>query len=216
MSTGPSRDIKRKLSPQRTINGLQIANVVQHLVKDGLKQVNESNEAGPSALQIENVPFRPGKEVTSFKANDRDRPSNARLNLTCPTRKPQLRVRRVQPEAGHHMLLELTSLRKKKHLAHHCYLTLREKACTKERKEVMGNRELLVSFSSQPGLKQRWAIKLEGILVERPEVVFAEIRVHTTRAMGWFNKKLKLAWKLTFPLMERSVEKGSLMCLDSV
>lgn len=86
MSTGPSRDIKRKLSPQRTINGLQVANVVQHLVKDGLKQVNESNEAGPSALQIENVPFRPGKEVTSFKANDRDRPSNARLkpNMSNP------------------------------------------------------------------------------------------------------------------------------------
>ena len=41
-------------------------------MKEGPKQVNESNEASLSALHFEKVYFRPGNMVNSFKPNDRD------------------------------------------------------------------------------------------------------------------------------------------------
>ena len=36
----------------------------------------------------------------------------------------------------------------------------------------------------------RWAINLEGMVVEIPEVVIAEIQANPTHVMGWFNDKL--------------------------
>lgn len=52
----------------------------------------------------------------------------------------------------------------------------------KERKEVMesNNRELPLNFSSQLGQNQRWAINLEGVVVEILEVVLVEIRAYPT------------------------------------
>lgn len=86
----------------------------------------------------------------------------------------------------------------------------------KERKEVMesNNRELPLNFSSQLGQNQRWAINLEGVVVEIPEVVLVEIRAYPTRTIGWFNKKLQLAWKFIFSLTERSAKEGRLSLLD--
>ena len=77
LSTRPSRDIKRKLSSQRAINGLQGVKAVQCLVKEGLKLVNEVSEASPSVLHVEKAHSRPGKEINSFKPNDIGRPADA-------------------------------------------------------------------------------------------------------------------------------------------
>lgn len=74
--------------------------------------------------------------------------------------------------------------------------------------------ELLLSFSSQSGQNQRWAINLEGVVVEIPEEVLAEIKVNPTRTMGWFNKKLLKTWKFIFPLTEMSAKEGGLSLLD--
>jgi len=51
------------------------------------------------------------------------------------------------------------------------------------------NREILMNFSSQPFLGQRWAVNLEGIVVEILEVVIAKICANPTHVMRWFNKK---------------------------
>ena len=54
-----------------------MAKAIQRLVKEGLKPVSEVNEAGPSVLHVEKAHFRPGKEIKSFKPNDRGRPADA-------------------------------------------------------------------------------------------------------------------------------------------
>ena len=84
LSTGLSRDIKRKLSPQRTIDGLQVAKTVQCLVKEGLKPVNEVNETGPSVLHVKKAHSRPGKEIKAFKPNDRGRPADVAFKPNTP------------------------------------------------------------------------------------------------------------------------------------
>ena len=71
LNAGPSRDIKRKLSPQRVIDGLQVAKAVQRLAKEGLKPEKDGNEAGLSVLHIEKSPARPGKGKKSLKPNDK-------------------------------------------------------------------------------------------------------------------------------------------------
>nr|POE66537.1 hypothetical protein CFP56_18794 [Quercus suber] len=79
VSTGPSRDFKRKLTPQRTIDGLQITNAIQCLVKERLKPAIEVKVTGPSLLHIEKDEFRPGKEANSFKPNDIGSPAGVML-----------------------------------------------------------------------------------------------------------------------------------------
>ena len=59
------------------------------------------------------------------------------------------------------------------------------------------NRELLWSFSSQPGPGQRWAINLEGMAVKIPEVVSVEI-----------------AWKFVFPLTAASAKEDTMSMTD--
>ena len=67
LNTGPSRDIKRKLSPQRAFNGLQVADAIQRLVKESPKALNEANEAGPSAMYVEKGHPKPRKKMNSLK-----------------------------------------------------------------------------------------------------------------------------------------------------
>ena len=60
-------------------------------MKEGLNQINDSNEVGPSGLLIEKVQFRPGKEATSIKPNDRDRSFDALIKPN--TSNPQASVK---------------------------------------------------------------------------------------------------------------------------
>ena len=71
-----------------------------------------------------------------------------------------------------------------------------------------------MSFSSKPLPGQRWAINLEGNVVEIMEVVIAEIQANSTHEMGWFNDKLQKAWKFIFPLTIVSVREGSMSLTD--
>ena len=65
---GPSRDVKRKLPVQRVIDGLQVANVVQHIVKEGPKPVSELKEAGLSIVQS-NISLKPSDRKTAIKSS---------------------------------------------------------------------------------------------------------------------------------------------------
>ena len=76
------------------------------------------------------------------------------------------------------------------------------------------DRELLETFSSQPPLGQRWAINLEGMIVEIPQVVLAKIRANQTQIIGWFSTKLRMEWKFIFLLTERSVRNGWIPLID--
>lgn len=84
---------------------------------------------------------------------------------------------------------------------------------SKELKETQTHK-LLLSFNSQVCPGQRWAINMEGIVMEIPEVVLAEICANPTHVMGWFNDKLRKAWKNIFPLTGRSAREGGLDLLD--
>ena len=70
------------------------------------------------------------------------------------------------------------------------------------------DQELLETFSSQPPLGQRWAINLEGVIVEIPKMVLAKIRANPTQIMGWFSTILRKEWKFIFSLTKRSVWNG--------
>uniref|UniRef100_A0A7N2MG54 AP2/ERF domain-containing protein n=1 Tax=Quercus lobata TaxID=97700 RepID=A0A7N2MG54_QUELO len=59
---------------------------------------------------------------------------------------------------------------------------------------------LMNSSSSQLMVELRWAINFNGRVVEIPKVVIAEIRVKPTHVMGWFDRKLAIAWRNIFPL----------------
>lgn len=76
------------------------------------------------------------------------------------------------------------------------------------------SRELLLNFNSQAYPSQQWVINVEGMVVEIPEVVIAEIHVNPTRLMGWFNEKFRKAWKDIFPLTETTVREGGLVLSD--
>lgn len=45
----------------------------------------------------------------------------------------------------------------------------------------------------------KWPISVNRMIVEIPRVIIEEIRAHPTRSMGWFNAKLRKAWKLLLP-----------------
>ena len=51
---------------------------------------------------------------------------------------------------------------------------------------------------------------MEGVVVEIPKVVLAEMRANQTQAVGWFNNKLRKAWKNIFPLTETNAREGGL------
>lgn len=53
--------------------------------------------------------------------------------------------------------------------------------------------------SSWPLPKLRWAINLEGKVIEILKIVIVKIRANPTHVIGWFNNKLRKAWKLIFP-----------------
>nr|POE86693.1 hypothetical protein CFP56_46904 [Quercus suber] len=53
------------------------------------------------------------------------------------------------------------------------------------------------------------------MIVEIPRVIIEEIRAHPTRSMGWFNAKLRKAWKLLLPLTLTSAVLGFLPLIDS-
>ena len=57
---------------------------------------------------------------------------------------------------------------------------------------------------------------MEGVVVEIPKVVLAKICVNQTRAVGWFNNKLRKAWKNIFPLTKTSAREGGLNLSNSV
>lgn len=50
--------------------------------------------------------------------------------------------------------------------------------------------------------------------MEIPKVVLAKIHVNLTRVMGWFNNKLRKAWKNIFPLVEMSAREEGLDLSD--
>jgi len=56
------------------------------------------------------------------------------------------------------------------------------------------------SSNSQLMVELRWAINFDSRVVEIPDVVIAKIRAKPTHVMGWFNKKLVIAWRNIFPL----------------
>lgn len=58
--------------------------------------------------------------------------------------------------------------------------------------------------------EEKWAINLEGRIVEIPSMVIDEIRARLTHQMGWFSAKLRKAWKLIFPLTSMSATLGFL------
>nr|POE55078.1 hypothetical protein CFP56_26659 [Quercus suber] len=60
----------------------------------------------------------------------------------------------------------------------------------------------------------KWAINVDGMIVEIPRVIIEEIRAHPTHTIGWFNPKLRKAWKLLFPLTPTSSTLGYLQLVD--
>ena len=70
--------------------------------------------------------------------------------------------------------------------------------------------------SSWPLLKPRWAINLEGKVIEIPKIVIAKVKANPTHVIGWFNNKLRKAWRLIFPLTEESTRMGHLPFTDSI
>ena len=62
--------------------------------------------------------------------------------------------------------------------------------------EMETRSSLVQCFSSLAHPSSRWAINLDGIIVEILEIVIAKIRVNPTHAMGWFSLKLKNAWEM--------------------
>lgn len=66
-SSGLIRELKRKLVPQDDINGLQVASVIQHLVKESTIQACNAIEASLGRFQVEKLRFRPGKEIVDTK-----------------------------------------------------------------------------------------------------------------------------------------------------
>ena len=70
--------------------------------------------------------------------------------------------------------------------------------------------------SSWPLPKPRWAINLEGKVIKIPENVIAKVRAYLTHVMGWFNNKLRKAWRLIFPLTEESAMIGHLPLTDPI
>ena len=76
------------------------------------------------------------------------------------------------------------------------------------------SRELLLSFSSLTVKGRRWAINVEGTVVEITEVVLAKIHANPTRVWGWSNHKLWRAWKFIFPLTEVGAKEGRLPWSD--
>ena len=64
-SSGPSRESKRKITPQGDLNGPKVAGVVQRIIKEGTNQDRKVIEARPGSS--EKLRFRIGKEVSDTK-----------------------------------------------------------------------------------------------------------------------------------------------------
>lgn len=58
--------------------------------------------------------------------------------------------------------------------------------------------------------KMKWAINVEGSIMEIPRVITEEIRAQPTHSWGWFNLNLRKAWRLVFPLTPMSAAQGFL------
>lgn len=62
--------------------------------------------------------------------------------------------------------------------------------------------------------ESKWAINLDCKVLEILEVVIAEIRAKPTHVMGWFQRKLAIAWRNIFRLTEDSARLGFLPLTD--
>lgn len=67
LSSGPSRDSKRKITRQDDITGQQVASVIQHIVKGSSSQARNTVEESPGSFQVEKLRSRPGKEIIDSK-----------------------------------------------------------------------------------------------------------------------------------------------------
>ena len=83
---------------------------------------------------------------------------------------------------------------------------------SKERKLI----SKMESSDSQVKQMVKWAINLEGRVVEIPEIVIDQIRACPTTQMGGFYKKQKQAWRFTFPLSETSARMDMISLLDLI
>lgn len=70
------------------------------------------------------------------------------------------------------------------------------------------------AFNSEANWEEKWAINLEGRIVEIPSVVIDKIQARPTHKMGWFSAKLRKAWKLIIPLAPKSVTLSFLPLTD--
>ena len=83
---------------------------------------------------------------------------------------------------------------------------------SKERKLI----SKMESSDSQVKQMVKWAINLEGRVVEIPEIVIDQIRACPTTQMGGFFTKQKQAWRFTFPLSETSARMDMISLLDLI
>lgn len=89
---------------------------------------------------------------------------------------------------------------------------LSPEAQTKEQTKAQDTSE--EESSSVATLETRWAINVDGTMVEILWVIVEEIRARPTHTMGWFNPKLRKAWKMVFPLTPTSSALGHLHLTD--
>lgn len=117
-------------------------------------------------------------------------------------RKLQLKVRKHLHAIGHPLPLNQAQLKALSPLCCFLHPPLRSLSFLTEnqsRVAMEGNdRELLLSFFSQPCQNRKWVINPNGPVREFPRVMLAEIR-YPTRSLGWVKAKLQMAWKLIFP-----------------
>jgi len=72
----------------------------------------------------------------------------------------------------------------------------------------------LIASNSQQMAESRWAINLDCKVVEISEVVIVEIKAKPMHVMGWFDRKLAIAWRNIFRLTEDSARLGFLPLTD--
>ena len=61
-----------------------------------------------------------------------------------------------------------------------------------------------------------WAINVDELMVEILRVIIEEIWAQPTYTMGWFNARIRKAWKLLFSLTPTSAALGYLPLTDTV
>ena len=62
----------------------------------------------------------------------------------------------------------------------------------------------------------KWAINLDGEVIEIPKVIIWEIRANLTRVIGWFNRKLKKGVEKHLSVNKGECKKRLLTTLGSI